>query len=95
MPRSFMTDQIGFIRPETAIGAIVAGSQNCQFARTGLQYRFAGAGSSPNQAVPHQIEQLPQSSYPCATAFEIMQWMPLEPFTVCVTRRSAARLQSV
>ena len=27
--------------------------------------------------------------------FAIMQWMPFEPFTVCVTRRSAARLQSV
>jgi hypothetical protein len=33
--------------------------------------------------------------YPCTTDFAIMQWMPLEPFTVCVTRRSAARLQSV
>jgi hypothetical protein len=63
--------------------------------RDPLPARFRRAGLSPNQAVPHQIEQLLQSSYPCTTAFEIMQWMPLEPFTVCVTRRSAARLQSV
>jgi hypothetical protein len=33
--------------------------------------------------------------YPCTTVFAIMQWMPLEPLTVCVTRKSAARLQSV
>jgi hypothetical protein len=33
--------------------------------------------------------------HPCTTDFAIMQWMPLEPFTVCVTRRSAPRLQSV
>jgi len=33
--------------------------------------------------------------HPCTTDLAIMQWMPLEPFTVCVTRRSAARLQSV
>lgn len=32
---------------------------------------------------------------PCTIAFSIMQWMPFEPFTVCVTRRSAARLQSI
>ena len=32
---------------------------------------------------------------PCTTLLAIMQWMPFEPFTVCVTRRSAARLQSV
>src|SRR4029077_1406239 len=35
------------------------------------------------------------ADYPCTTVFAIMQWMPLEPFTVWVTRRSAARLQSV
>lgn len=35
------------------------------------------------------------SAQPCTIAFSIMQWMPLEPFTVWVTRRSAARLQSV
>src|SRR5438309_10590735 len=33
--------------------------------------------------------------YPCTTVLAIMQWMPLEPLTVWVTRRSAARLQSV
>jgi hypothetical protein len=33
--------------------------------------------------------------HPCTTVLAIMQWMPLEPFTVCVTRKSAARLQSV
>ena len=33
--------------------------------------------------------------HPCTTDFAIMQWMPLEPFTVWVTRRSAARLHSV
>jgi hypothetical protein len=32
---------------------------------------------------------------PCTIAFSIMQWMPLEPLTVWVTRRSAARLHSV
>jgi len=32
---------------------------------------------------------------PCTIALSIMQWMPLEPFTVWVTRRSAARLHSV
>ena len=32
---------------------------------------------------------------PCTSAFSIMQWMPLQPLTVCVTRRSAARLHSV
>jgi hypothetical protein len=33
--------------------------------------------------------------HPCTMSFAIMQWMPLEPLTVWVTRRSAARLQSV
>ena len=36
-----------------------------------------------------------RASHPCTTDFSIMQWMPLEPLTVWVTRRSAARLQSV
>ena len=35
------------------------------------------------------------AAHPCTTAFAIMQWMPLEPLTVWVTRRSAARLHSV
>ena len=33
--------------------------------------------------------------YPCTIAFSIMQWMPLEPLTAWVTRKSAARLHSV
>jgi hypothetical protein len=36
-----------------------------------------------------------EAPHPCTIAFSIMQWMPLEPLTVCVTRKSAARLQSV
>lgn len=32
---------------------------------------------------------------PFTMAFSIMQWMPLAPLTVWVTRRSAARLHSV
>lgn len=35
------------------------------------------------------------SAQPCTIAFSIMQWMPLAPLTVWVTRRSAARLHSV
>jgi hypothetical protein len=36
-----------------------------------------------------------QIAQPWTTDFAIMQWMPLEPLTVWVTRRSAARLHSV
>ena len=32
---------------------------------------------------------------PCTTVLAIVQWIPFEPFTVCVTRKSAARLRSV
>jgi hypothetical protein len=38
------------------------------------------------------------SSYPvapCSSDFANITWMPFEPLTVCVTRRSAARLHSV
>ena len=38
---------------------------------------------------------LGRTAQPCTIALSIMQWMPLEPFTVWVTRRSAARLHSV
>lgn len=37
----------------------------------------------------------PGRAQPCTTDFSIMQWIPFDPLTVWVTRRSAARLHSV
>ena len=56
-----------------------------------------GPGSAAHQAVKNGPLRCVRGTdgYPCTTDFAIMQWMPLDPFTVCVTRRSAARLHSV
>src|SRR5260221_10076215 len=53
------------------------------------------AAGSRSRILAWLFEKLNPLNHPCTTDFAIMQWIPLEPFTVCVTRKSAARLQSV
>jgi hypothetical protein len=80
----------------------------CEAIRAATQSSFRGASKmrtrnleNPRCAIAHRGSRVARPGmtraeiHPCTTDFAIMQWMPLEPLTVWVTRRSAARLQSV